>query len=203
MKKRFSILGIILTTLCALSISSCDERTTNGMDPIVDILADPTKEESIVPPTEPVMPTTDSQVKPVIPPTSGQTVVFVNSPQISSPAVGQQLNINVDITGATNIFGYEMTIVFDPSALRYVEAVHAGYLPTGSYDVSPKTSASKVYLASASGTPAAANNGTLVTVTFEVVASKASTIQLMDVRLSNNSADRIVFTTVDGEISAL
>ena len=175
----------------ALSLSGCDESMTNEMDTIIDIVTDSPTDEPVTPAVEPVEPITDAQA-----------VISVNPTQIASPTPGERLNISINIAGTADVAAYEVTVGFDPTALRYVEAAHADYLPAGAFAVPPKVSTKKVYLAATSLTgPATASSGTLATVTFEVVASKASTIQLMNVLLSNSAAESLIFTTVNGEVT--
>ena len=45
----------------------------------------------------------------------GAAVVSVSPDQISSPAVGEQLEFSIKITGAKGVAGYRLTIGFDPT----------------------------------------------------------------------------------------
>ena len=192
MKKRFPILGIVLTALLVLSISSCDEEMAGQMDPIVDAVVD-------TPPSQPMAPPEGTTT-----PSPSSIIVSITPGQIASPAVGTQLTISIDIAGANNVAGYDIRVVFDPTALRHVESTIADYLPAddefagGTY-----VSTNRVRLVNVSFTgPAAAESGTLATVTFEVVAAKASTLQLMDVIIGDSTATALPVTTQDATITA-
>ena len=133
----------------------------------------------------------------------GTAVVSVTSDQISSPAVGEELHFNIQITGGKGVAGYRLTLGFDPTALRYIDSANADYLPAGTFASSTITSVNSVHLSAASATGVApAENGTLATVKFEVVAAKSSVIKLMDVILFDSRATPLPVITVDGRVVA-
>ena len=133
----------------------------------------------------------------------GAAVVSVTSDQISSPAVGEELHFNIQITGGKGVAGYRLTLGFDPTALRYIDSANADYLPAGTFASSTITSVNSVHLSAASATGVApAENGTLATVKFEVVAAKSSVIKLMDVILFDSRATPLPVITVDGRVVA-
>ena len=129
-------------------------------------------------------------------------LVYVDPEQITSPAVGEHLQVSIQIAHAADVVGYQFTLEFDPTALRYVESSHADYLP-GVIEIDPVVSENSVLMAAALESGAAgASSGTLATLTFEVIAAKASTLTLSEVILSNSKAERLPLTTENGEISA-
>ncbi|MCY3552202.1 MAG: von Willebrand factor type A domain-containing protein [Candidatus Poribacteria bacterium] len=133
----------------------------------------------------------------------GAAVVSVTPDQISSPAVGEQLEFSIEITGAKGVAGYKLTIGFDPTALRYIDSTNGDYLPTGTFVSSIVPSANGVSVAATAPTGVASlENGTLTTVKFEVVAVKSSTIQLVDVTLFDSAAMPLPVMTVDGTVVA-
>ena len=133
----------------------------------------------------------------------GTAVVSVTSDQISSPAVGEEMHFNIQITGGKGVAGYRLTLDFDPTALRYIDSANADYLPAGTFASSTITSVNSVHLSAASATGVApAENGTLATVKFEVVAAKSSVIKLMDVILFDSRATPLPVITVDGRVVA-
>ena len=133
----------------------------------------------------------------------GTAVVSVTSDQISSPAVGEEMHFNIQITGGKGVAGYRLTLGFDPTALRYIDSANADYLPAGTFASATITSENSVHLSAASATGVApAENGTLATVKFEVVAAKSSVIKLMDVILFDSRATPLPVITVDGRVVA-
>ena len=217
MKKYLPIFAIVLVGWLALILSGCDNEMRSTMDPIVDAVIDdtpppkpvtprepePTPEPTVIPPTpEPTPEPPVTAPAPVAPLPAG-TVVFVEPRQIPSPAVGQQLIVNINVQEAADVLAYEMTVGFDLTALRYVGIENADYLPAGAFAAPPQAGRNRVYFAATSvaGTAGAAS-GTLATVTFEVVSAKASTITLTDVLLSDSNVTPLALQTVDGKITA-
>jgi hypothetical protein len=190
MKNSFCVFSIVLIGLLAFSISSCDDQMTSQMDTIVDTVTDSPPEDPVAPPSEPVAPLPDG------------AVVSIAPGQIVSPAVGAQLTVSVYIAQAVNVAGYDLKVRFDPTALQYVESANADYLPAGTYAPSAEVSANTVHLVAVSFIGAAVESGTLATVTFEVVAAKGSTLQLIDVFISDNAGNLLSVTAQDGTIEA-
>ncbi len=201
MKNHLHVLSIILLAVFAVIITGCGDQMTNQMDRVVTDTDPPTEEpeaptveDPVTPPTdtdppteEPTGPSTQPEVTtpdPVAPLPDG-TAVFVEPRRITSPAVGQQLQLSINVKAAADVIAYEVRVGFDPTALRYVSITNADYLPAGAFAAPPQVSGSSVYLAATSvAGSAAAADGTLATLTFEVVSAKASTITLSDVLLA-------------------
>ena len=207
MKKYFHRFGIVLLVgMLALALSSCNETMTNQVDRVVDTEPDPSPEEPVTPPVEePVTPPTEEPTVPTpepLAPLPEGTVVFVAPRPLTSTAVGQQLKVSLNIKGAAGVSGYDVTMGFDPTALRYVESANADYLPPGGFVAPAQVSANSVYLSAISLAGVAnAAEGTLATVTFEVVSVKASTLVLEPVVLSDVNAEELPLTAVDGQIN--
>ncbi|MYK22017.1 S8 family serine peptidase, partial [Candidatus Poribacteria bacterium] len=123
-------------------------------------------------------------------PTPAPTVSIAPSPVIS-PTVGENMVVKVDIAGVQDVAGYQATVHFDPSALRYVESANGTYLPTASLFVSPVVNANQVTLAATSLSGDSDGAGTLATLTFEVVAVKPSQITLSDVMIMKQNLTSI------------
>ena len=117
---------------------------------------------------------------------SDVTVSFSPSP-VQSPAVGEQLTLSLTITDGENVSGYQATVNFDTTALKYVQSDNGDYFPAGAFFIPPKAEGDKVTLAATSLAGESNGNGTLATITFEVVAVKDSTLTLSDVLLTNNA----------------
>lgn len=134
----------------------------------------------------------------------GAARVSIAPAEIPSPAVGEQLRVDIHITDGRGVAGYELSVVFDAASLRYLEATNADYLPTGALTVAQLHEKNNVYLTAISQSgPGTANDGTLATMTFEVVAINASTLKLSDVTLWDSNSKPLEVTTVDGKIVAL
>ena len=126
------------------------------------------------------------------------TVVSIMPASVTSPAVGEQLTVEIQVAGAENVFGYELTLMFDATALRYVESANGDYLPGAFFVPSLKNDNEIAIYASGAGTKA---SGTLATVTFEVVSRQASTLTLANVLLSDADGVNSEPHVVNAEIS--
>ena len=120
--------------------------------------------------TQPTIPTT-----PETPATTDATV-SISPASVASPAIGQQITFNLNITDGETVAGYQAGVQFDTTALRYVSGVNGDYLPAGAFFVEPKVEGNLVKLNAASLAGESNGEGTLATLTFEVVAVKASTL---------------------------
>ena len=108
---------------------------------------------------------------------------------VPSPNIGQLLKLSIKITNGKNVAGYQATVQFDDTALRYVESSNSDYLPDGAFFVPPILEGNLVKLNAASLAGESKGNGTLATLTFEVIAVQASTLTLSDVLLSNSTGE--------------
>ena len=106
------------------------------------------------------------------------------------PPIGEQFTINVNIVAGENIAGYQASLRFDATALRYVEGATADYLPL-SFLAPPVVSENEVTLAVTSLKGLSNGDGTLATVTFEVLALKESVVEVFDIILSDGKGEHL------------
>ena len=131
----------------------------------------------------------------------GQALVYIEFVQTDPLAVGEQMNVNVQIADGQDVSGYELAVGFDPTALRYLKSANANYLPANAFVIPPIVSNETVHIVATSPAGAATEaEGTLATLTFEVVAIKGSTIKLMDVILSDGEGMPLAVATKNGRI---
>ena len=204
-KNHSLVLSITLLAVLAVTITGCGDQMTDQIDRVIDTGSKPSAETPEVPTTESdgPMPEPDVQTPTPVAPLPEGTVVFVEPRQISSPPIGQQLQVSINVKDAADVLAYEVRVGFDPTALRYVSITNADYLPAGAFAAPPQVSANSVYLAATSvAGSAAAADGTLATLTFEVVSVKASTITLIDVLLSDSNVTPLVLTAVNSGVLA-
>ena len=128
------------------------------------------------------------------------TTVSVSPASVPSPAIGESLTLSINIAGGENVAGYQATVAFDSTTLRYVGSANGDYLPTGAFFVPPAVSGNKVSLAATSLSGESIGDGTLATVTFEVVAVKASSVTLADVVLSDSTGAGLRPEVENGEV---
>ena len=126
--------------------------------------------------------------------------VRVSPASVPSPAIGEQLTLSLNIAEGEIVAGYQATVVFDTSALRYVSSANGDYLPTGAFFVPPAVEGNRVTLASTALAGVGNGHGTLAAITFEVVATKASTVALFDATLVNPDGERSYPLVENGQV---
>ena len=114
------------------------------------------------------------------------TRIYITPTPVMSPAVGEQFTISVSIADGENVGGYQVSLVFDPTVLRYVESADGDYLPSGAFFVPPVVSRNKITLGATALAGGSNGNGTLARITFEVVDVKRSSMGLSEVILTDN-----------------
>ena len=151
----------------------------------------------LVPDAQPIMPTTTTTDAAA----TTDAAVSISPGSVASPAVGEQIEFALNITGGEAVAGYQATVQFDTSALRYVSGANGDFLPTGAFFVAPKVEGNLVKLNAASLAGESSEDGTLATLTFEVIAVKASTLTLSDVLLTNSAGKAFVPKIDNAEIT--
>ena len=114
---------------------------------------------------------------------------------VMPPAIGEQFTVNLSIVDGEDVGGYQLTVGYDETILRYVESANGDYLSPGSFFVSPVVSENAVTLSATSLAGTSNGDGTLATITFEVLEVKESAIALSDAILTDSASKRLsVFT---------
>ncbi len=129
----------------------------------------------------------------------GQTV-SIDPATVESPAAGEQLTLNINITGVMNVAGYELTVTYDSTALSYTSSANGDYLPAGAFVVPTTTTDTSVKLAATAIGATSDGDGTLATVTFTVVEAKDSMIGLKAL-ISDATANPIEATVQGGMVT--
>ena len=137
---------------------------------------------------------------PETPADTDATLSLLPSP-VQSPAVGEELTLSLNIAGGEGVAGYQATVQFDDTALRYVSSAIGDYLPAGAFPLPPDASSNTVTLGATSFGGESSGDGTLATITFEVIAVKESTLSLSDVLLSDSAGTGRLPRVEDGQIT--
>ncbi len=137
----------------------------------------------------------------VSPSTTTNVIVRISPDSLASAAVGASVTFSLKIADAENIAGYQATVSYDTTALRYVVSANGDYLPSGAFFIPPVAEGNIVTLAASSLAGESSGDGTLATLTFEVVAVKASTVQLANVLLTDGSGGSSVPRIENAEIT--
>ena len=126
---------------------------------------------------------------------SEATIRLLPNP-IVSPPLDEQLTINLNITGGKNVAGYQAIVRFDASTLRYVDSAEGDYLPADTFFVPNSIVIEEDYrfpyvpLAATTLDRVGNGDGTLATLTFEVIDVKTSTLTLSHVYLVDQDGER-------------
>ena len=134
-------------------------------------------------------------------PTTTDAVVSISPASVASPAVEEQVEFTLNITGGEAVAGYQASLQFDTTALRYVSGANGDFLPAGAFFVEPVVEGNLVKLNAASLTGETNGDGTLAKLTFEVIAVKASTLTLSDVLLTDSEGIGYVPSLENAEIT--
>ena len=109
-------------------------------------------------------------------------IVRIVPSSVESPRVGEQLVITVDIADAKDVSGYEGVLEFDPTALMFVSLTHGTYLTGTLLPVGTIVENNHIRFAQVVIDPTTnLTDGTLVTITFEVLDAKTSQLTLSEV----------------------
>ncbi len=137
-------------------------------------------------------------VQPVI-----NVIVRIVPASVESPQVGEQLVITVDIADAQGVSGYQGKVEFDTSALRFVSLTHGIYLSRDVLPIATEVENNQISFAQiVVDSTASMAEGTLVTITFEVLDAKASKLTLSDVLIGGLGGVSYPVTIENAEILA-
>ena len=130
-------------------------------------------------------------------------IVQIQPASIVSPAMGDALTLSLNITDGEAVAGYQASVQFDTTALRYVSSTNGDFLPAGAFFVEPVIEGNLVKLNAASLAGESNGDGALATLTFAIVAVKASTLTLSDVLLSNKAGEITIPKVENAQITEL
>ena len=212
MKSIKTLLMLMCLLTVVISLSGCEEMKEMA-DPVITTPPQPTEPEDVSENTAQTEETTQvedtpedttqaeetTQVEDTTQPTVEGPVIRIVPASVSSPAVGEPLVIEIDLAEAENVFGYEFILGFDASALRYVDSANGDYLPGAFLSATASAAGDEVSIVAGTGTASNAASGTLVSVTFEVVMEKASSLTLSDALLEHGG-ETSTPTVIGGEI---
>lgn len=118
------------------------------------------------------------------PTTDTNAVVRIAPHVVESPAIGERVKLNINVAGAKDITGYQVTVDYDTTALRYVSSEKGDYLTDDADFETKDVYPNRLKLISKSSDAVRKEDGTLASVTFEVIAVNPSVINLPRVRLA-------------------
>ena len=133
------------------------------------------------------------------PSSSGATVSITPSP-VPSPEAGSQLTFSLEIANGVDVAGYQATVSFDTSVLRFAEGASGDYLPADASFVPPVVDENRVTLGATAFGAAGEGDGTLAKLTFEALANKTSSLILSEVTLVKSGGAHVYPAIVHAEV---
>ena len=127
------------------------------------------------------------------------THVDITPSTVEAPPVGEQFEINVNIAGGQDVRGYKITIDYDSESLQYVSHANGDYLSDDVFEGPTVSQPGQVSFINISTKEAGSGDGTLATITFEVISRRASTIGL-SAMLSNSDGNRLPYIVISGKV---
>ena len=127
-------------------------------------------------------------------------IVRVVPASFESPDVGEQFAIAVVISNAHNVRAYRLSVQFDPEALRYVSWEQGNYLSGDVFTAPVDIASDQISFVVTAPMITENTQGILLTITFEVVAEKASMLSLNDVILASGEGIELPVETEESEI---
>ena len=124
--------------------------------------------------------------------TTTDVTVSITPSSVASPVIGQQLEFSLNLTSGEAVAGYQATVQFDTTALRFVSGANGDFLPADAFFAEPIVKGNLVHLGAASLAGETNGDGTLATLTFEVIAAKPAALTLSNVLLSNGVGETFV-----------
>ena len=155
-------------------------------------------------PTTPDTPTApDTSPTPDTPTTSVENVLVTGVkisavPSVNNPAVGDTIEVSINIAGASNVAGYELTLTFNPTQLQYIGIENADFLPVGAFATPPIVEDGSVIFAALVLTGTGEGDGTLAVATFKVLAETETTVRFEKVEIGDQMAQPIAIASVTG-----
>jgi hypothetical protein len=129
-------------------------------------------------------------------------VVRITPSPVRSPYRGKQITFTLHIADGENVAGYQASVQFDTDALKSVGTAYGDYLPEGAFFVPASAERGHVTFAATAIGEVGYGDGTLATLTFEVVEPKASTLNLFDVILTDDAGQTSTPRLANGQVTA-
>ena len=135
-------------------------------------------------------------------PPAAISTVIVDPSWVTSPPLGHKLEFSLVINSGENVAGFEASVLFDPTALRYADSEFGSYfsIPGSEFVVEPAIKEGRVTFRAMRLDGVNQGYGTLATLKFEVLAVKASSVKLLDVSLIDRDWKRTYPGVEDGRV---
>ena len=154
------------SNVTSMALSPIDERVTSASYDGTIVIWQPIQRED------------KSMTVKIIPPSTSQTV-------------GKQERYNVNIVGGVDVAGYQLTLAYDETKLRYISSSNGDFLPGRPFFMQPIKKKNKITLASTALIGTGNGNGTLATITYEILGESPSPLKITELILSDKEGKRL------------
>ena len=148
-------------------------------------------------------PTVPTQTTPTVSDTTTGTTVtgqitISAVPNDNDPAVGDTIEVSINIAGGSDVAGYGFTLTFNPTQLQYISIENADYLPPGTFvpDVILGNGSVSLYAAAVAGE--GEGDGTLAVATFRVLVDTETTVRFERAEIGNPAGQPLAIASVTG-----
>jgi hypothetical protein len=128
------------------------------------------------------------------------TIVSIMPTSVEIPPINNRLIFKLHITNGVAVAGYQANLQFDNESLRYIESENGDYLPAGTFFAPSIVKGDTLQLLATALSGKSDGNGTLATLTFEVISQKASHLVFSEVILSDKEGNTFIPELQNGEV---
>lgn len=136
--------------------------------------------------------------------------VSVSPPTITADK-GGNVEVGIGISSASNLYGFQFDMIYDPSILNYSRSGEGGFLSNNNANsvfcvpVQPKSYAGKSYITLActrlGPVGGASGNGTLASVTFNAIGGGTGDLELANVKLVDAGVNELAAESEGGSVT--
>ena len=108
---------------------------------------------------------------------------------VEAPPTGKQLAFSINMTDGQSVTGYKFTVLYNAEALRYIPNIADNPEIVDVKIKPPVVAENAVTLAGSASPGAIINDGTLATVTFEIIKRTGAILTLTDAALTHNTGE--------------
>ena len=131
---------------------------------------------------------------------SNPTIVSIMPTSVEIPLINNRLVFKLHIANGVAVAGYQVNLQFDDESLRYIDSENGDYLPVGAFFAPSVVNGDTLQLLATALSGESDGNGTLATLTFEVISQKASNLVLSEAILSDGEGNTFIPELQNGEV---
>ncbi len=130
------------------------------------------------------------------------------SPSVKSVGTGETFTIDLRISNAKNLFGFQFDLEYDPNILEFMEATEGGFISRNGNDnkfcVEYKKNESglvKDIACTRLGSGSVEGGGVLEKITFRAIGPGTTKLKILNVKLASSEAEKLESEVLEGEVT--